>query len=712
MTRSVPMRRIRRLICLTALLTGMGAALPVSAQTLHENYVVLSNGERVGHLRSVQDGREVTLEYHVDNNGRGPQHRVSLTLDDAGFPAEWRIQGRSTFGGDVDEHFTRQDNLLRWTSQSESGEHRADVPMLYVANDDNPWSQGLYARLLMDAPEHTLPVLPGGELRLREVRELTLQSAAGPVTVNAYRLTGLSLDQGYVLLDSDQRLFAQMEGRTVFVREGYEDLEVPLRQTMQTLEAERLRELSQRLTHRFDTPVRIRNVRVFDPVTGEVGALSSVVFFRGRITAITTPDAEASDREAVIDGEGGVLVPGLHDMHSHTSMTSGLFYLAAGVTSTRDMGNNNAFLMDLMPRLESGELAGPRVYHTGFLEGRSPYSARNGFVVDSESAALDAVRWYADHGYWQIKIYNSFNPEWIPAVTAEAHRLGMRVSGHIPAFYTADQAAVEGYDDIAHINQLMLMSWLLEPTEDTRTPLRLTGMARGAGLDLNSERVQSTIALLRENGLAIDTTAVTLEQLMMSRQGQVGPTNAAYVEHMPIGYQRFRRRSFVNINTPEEDRRYREGFETLKGVLKLLHDNGIQMLPGTDYGTGFSVHREHEIYVEAGLTPAESLRLGTLAPEQYMNRDQNLGTIERGKFADFFLIPRDPTADISAIREIRLVVRNGEVFLPSEIYTELGIRPFAPPVHIQPAPEAQPGEIEESGDGFLFDAHAHEGHVH
>ncbi|MEH3158517.1 MAG: hypothetical protein PGN08_05990 [Sphingomonas taxi] len=105
-------------------------------------------------------------------------------------------------------------------------------------------------------------------------------------------------------------------------------------------------------------------------------------------------------------------MPGLADMHSHTSLDSGLFYLAAGVTTTRDMGNKNSFLLDLLPRLETGEIAGPHIVPDGFIEGRSPYSARNGFIPDTLDDAFKAVRWYADRGYREIKIYNSFNPDW------------------------------------------------------------------------------------------------------------------------------------------------------------------------------------------------------------------------------------------------------------------------------------------------------------
>jgi imidazolonepropionase-like amidohydrolase len=116
--------------------------------------------------------------------------------------------------------------------------------------------------------------------------------------------------------------------------------------------------------------------------------------------------------------------------------------------------------------------------------------------------------------------------------------------------------------------------------------------------------------------------------------------------------------------------------------MKLLDDQGIQLLPGTDDTTGFSLHRELELYVKAGLTPAKALRLATYDAERYFHRDQTLGTVERGKLADFILVAGDPTKDIRQIRRVRMTVRGGVVYYPSEIYPFLGVIPFeaAPPV--------------------------------
>jgi hypothetical protein len=389
----------------------------------------------------------------------------------------------------------------------------------------------------------------------------------------------------------------------------------------------------------------------------------------------------------VIDGQGGVVLPGLHDMHSHTTLSSNLFNLAAGITATRDMGNNNERLLAWLAELKAGTLAGPRITPAGFLEGRSPYSARQGFVIDNLADGIKSVRWYADHGYWQIKIYNSMNPDWVAPLAAEAHRLGLGVTGHVPAFSTPDRVLREGYDTIAHVNQLML-GWLLAPGEDTRTPLRLTAMARAKDLDLSSPRVRTTIELMKARHASLDTTDMILERLMLSRSGEVQEGDRAYLDHVPIGYQRYRKRSFVTLDSPAADQAYRTSFDKVLGVTKLLYDNGVQLLPGTDDGTGFSNHRELELYHKAGIPAGEVLRMATLDCETYFGHAADLGSIERGKLADLILLAGDPTADISAVRQVRMTMVGGVAYFPAEIYAWLGVKPFAPPPPVASAPGA------------------------
>lgn len=674
------MARIR-ILGLALAICGVAAGAAMGAT---QSYVVLANGEKVGHLIAEVDGDSARIDFAISNNGRGPKAREQIRFDATGAPTAWSIQGSSLFGNPVQEHYDWAKGVATWASQPDKGKVKAAAAPFYVPADASPWIQGQFARALIKAPGHSLPVLPSGTMRLEEVKKLTLGGGDKAVDLTVYDLSGIDLASSLVVLDAKGDLFA-LPGEGL-VREGYEAEFKQLQAQTRDLALQRAEAAQTRLAHHFATPVRIRNVHVFDPRTLSVGPLSQVSVYGDRIGSIEpeTPGAPNPKGETIIDGQGGTLVPGLHDMHHHVSLQSNLFNLAAGVTAIREMGNDNETLLTWNRLIDEGRLAGPRIVRNGFLEGRSPYSARNGFIADSLEQALADVRWYADHGYWQIKIYNSFNPDWVAPVAAEAHRLGMGVTGHVPAFSSPDRVLNDGYDDIAHVNQLML-GWILSPGEDTRTPLRLTGMARGHDLDLGSDKVKATIALMKAKNAKLDTTAVILERLMMSRSGQVNPGDAPYLSHVPIGYQRYRKRGFVTLDHPGDEEAYAGGYRKVLETLKLLDDNGVELLPGTDDGSGFTLHRELEIYVQAGIPAAKVLRLATLDPEIYFKRDQSLGAIERGKLADFILVDGDPTKDISRIRQVRMTVRGGVVYYPAEIYDYLSVKPFAAPPPVTPA---------------------------
>ena len=658
------------------------APLPSLAGDPVENHLlVIANDETVGKLDSRQDGGHVDISYAVDNNGRGPKTKEALELDARGYPLSWKITGSSLFGAPVDEGYEWQDGTSTWHSQADQGAVAASEPAMYIGGDASPWALGMYARALLNAPDQTLAVLPSGRMHLEKLDTPEAGTSALPITI--YQLSGIGLEPALIALDGRNRLFARFGGRGGLIRAGFEDALPGLNDWARDYELRRLQGIQERLAHSYQAPIRYRNVRVFDTFSRTLGDLVSVLVKDGRIAAVEPPGAAGDPAtEVTVDGQGGTLVPGLIDMHSHSTMESGLYYLAVGVTSTRDMGNDNELLPRIRKAIADGELAGPRITPNGLIEARSPFSVRIGIVVDSLDEALDAVRWYAARGYFEIKTYNSFKKEWVLPVVAEAHRLGMGVTGHVPAFMSPDAVIEAGYSAIAHINQLML-GWLLAPDEDTRTPLRLTGMKRAAHLDLASPRVRHTIELIQEHSTALDTTAVILERLMLSRAGETPPGDEAYLSHMPIGYQRYRKRTFVPLNLPTDDADYQAAFDTLLKTIKLLYDNHIQLLPGTDDTTGFTLQRELELYVKAGLPPADVLTMATLGSATYLKTQDEIGSITPGKFADFLLVAGNPVADISAIRPVRLVSRGGVIYFPAEIYQALNIEPFGAPVDVQ-----------------------------
>jgi hypothetical protein len=232
-----------------------------------------------------------------------------------------------------------------------------------------------------------------------------------------------------------------------------------------------------------------------------------------------------------------------------------------------------------------------------------------------------------------------------------------------------------GYDEMTHINQFMLQ-WVLTPTEDTRSLLRLTALKRLPTLDLNSPRVQKSINMIVDRKLAIDPTVGIHEQLLLNRDGQVPAGAADYLDHMPIGYQRAAKKAWSDTSAPGDDQAYRGAFDKIVATVKMLNERGVFIVPGTDTGGSFTYHRELELLQRAGMTPAEIMKRATYDMARYVGQDQRLGSIARGKLADFFLIPGDPTRDLKAIKTISMVVKDGTVYFPSEIYPRFGIKPF------------------------------------
>ncbi len=650
------------------------AAAPAHAAT--EEFSVITGGNRVGHVTATTEGDQVSIVFDVKNNGRGPTIAEVLRLDAQGMPLSWAVTGATTFGNKVDEKYALADGQARWKDSAGEGSQALAQPRMYVTQNGSPWALGVYARALLAAPDRRMPVLPAGELALEEGKPLQVSDGKSARTVRQFAISGIELDPSYLLLDEADALFAVISPSFIVIRRGYEAEEVRLRQLAADLGEKRLQDIQAKTAHNYGAPVRIRNVRVFNPETGTLGEPVSVLVSGRHISNVQPLDAPATPGEVVIEGEGGTLVPGLFEMHAHTGQDDSILNIAAGVTSFRDMGNDNAVLDDLIASIEAGTVAGPRITRSGFIEGKSPFNSNNGILVNSEAETLAAVRWYAARGYHQVKLYNSMKPEWSVAAVKEAHRLGLRASGHIPAFSNADAMIAAGYDELTHINQIML-GWVLTPEEDTRTLLRLTALKRLANLDLASPRVRTTLDSIVATKVAVEPTIAIHENLLLNQNGQVPRGQADTIDNLPVGEQRDAKQAWSDMSAPGDAAAYAAAFEKVMTTLREMRTRGVLLVPGTDLGGSFAYHRELQLFEQLGYTPAEVLTRATLDMAKYLGQDQSLGSIQRGKLADFFLVAGDPTAELAAIKKIRMVVKDGTVYYPSEIYPNFGIKPFA-----------------------------------
>jgi imidazolonepropionase-like amidohydrolase len=659
----------------TPLLLAAFAALVLqtAAEAAVERYTVMSSSRPVGTLVADGAGNTVTIAYDYKNNGRGPTIAESVTVNAAGLPVAWTVTGATTFGSKVDERFGLEGTTARWTDATGPGTAEVKGPVLYVAQSASPWALSLYARALARAGG-TLPALPGGALRLDEVAKLELSGASGPVQVTAHTVTGIGIEPDTLFLDGGQRMVAYATPEFIVVREGLEAHEARLRGLVADWNTARLATLQTDLAKRPVGDLRIVDVRIFDPERMSLTAPSSVLVRGNRIVAVEGADVRRAG-ETVVEGAGGTLLAGLHEMHAHLGQSDALLNLMAGITTVRDMGNDEPVLDRLIARMDAGELAGPRVVRSGFIEGKSKTNAQATVVVDNAADAVKAVRDAAGKGVFQIKIYNSINPAWVPAMVAEAHRLGLRVAGHIPAFTTTDAMLEAGYDEITHANQLML-NWVLKEGDDTRTLLRITALKRFDGYDINSPAAKRTMGLMKATGAAHDPTLVIMELATRGRKGSFPPGAADWAPHMPVGVQRDLKQPLLDIRTPEDDAAYKGAFDTTLEVMRRLNEQGTLIVPGTDLGGSFWLHRELQLYTQAGMSNAGVLRRATWDMARYLKRGDRFGAVRPGLMADFLLVPGDPVADIKAIKTIGMVVKDGTVYFPTEAYAKLGIKPF------------------------------------
>lgn len=637
-----------------------------------EKYVLISPAGPIGTLTIEQKAGVVSNTWNVDDNGRGSKLVERAVLEKDGRPRTWELEGKGWFGAPVKERFAIEGGKAQWISLDDHGE--ADgKDALYLVNNGTPYSLAVYLKVLLASKGLTHAVLPSGTLRLEKLREVEVGAGKTKEKLTAYALWGLDLAPSFLLARKNQ-LVASLSPGWVTVEERHQADYEALSTLATELSGAAMQKLTSTVRHPIEGALWITNVHVFDSETGKVGPLTSVGVFRDRIVAVGEPAPADAQR---VDGGGGTLLPGLIDSHAHLGIWDGPLHLASGVTFARDPGNDNAQLLSLEQHLTRGDFVGPRVKRSGFLEGQSQFSAHLGFVIDSEQQALEKVRWYADHGFWGVKIYNSMNPDFVKGIAAEAHRLGLHVSGHVPAFMSSTRALEDGYDEINHINQLVLSLMIDVAKEDTRTPLRFTALGeRSAKLDLKGEPFQKLVKLLKDKKATLEPTMATFASLVLARPGTVTRVDAAWLSHAPATVQRARATALLDVPA-EKFPLYDASWKRLGEALLALHQAGVPLVPGTDDVAGLMLHSELEEWVKAGISPADTLRAATLGGARFLGLEVQQGTIARGKRADLYLVEGDPTQDISVIRKGRLTLEDGVFYYPDELHQALGITPFA-----------------------------------
>jgi len=621
-------------------------------------------GNRAGTETVTTEGNTRTIDFEFNDRGRGPKTHTVMSTDAHSVTSSLKTDGNDYFKVPVAETFANG----AWSNGAESGNGKAGF---FVSMYGPPEETGVLARALLAAPNQRLALLPAGEASIRKVGELNVSAGGKTQHVTCYEISGLGFTPSPVWLDDRKGLFASASSWSSTIADGWDSVIPRLLESQDKWHDEAVSQAAARLTHvPAGGGIVITNARLFDPVTMTTTPGTTIVIRGNRIESAGTGVTAPAGLER-IDAQGRTVIPGLWDMHTHNSEDDGMLDIASGVTSVRDLANDTDFLLDLRKKYERGAAIGPRIVLAGIIDGPGKFAGPTKVLVDNQEQALAAVDNYAKLGYEQIKIYSSVKPELVPVIIRRAHEQGLRVSGHIPAFMRAEDAVRDGYDEIQHTNFLFLNFW--PDIQDTRTPIRFTAVAeRAALLDLQSAQVKSFLDLLREKKIVIDPTVTIFEGMFTARKGAMSPGYVVIADRLPPQV----RRGFLTggLPVPEGmDQRYRDSFRSLLAMVKALYDNHITIVAGTDAMAGFSLHRELELYVQAGIPPAEVLRIATLGAASVMKHDDQLGSVAPGKLADLDIIDGDPSTNISDVRKVVTVIKDGKVYDARAVAAQIGV---------------------------------------
>jgi imidazolonepropionase-like amidohydrolase len=523
------------------------------------------------------------------------------------------------------------------------------------------------------SPE-SLKTFPTGEVRIhpRGQDSITIKGRTGQL--DRYTIEGLIWGRETLWFNSDMQLIAEVSVDAEFdhfeaIREGYE----PALGTFVARAGEdgmsALSDLGKQISGARSDKFAVVGGTLIDGTGKSPVNDSAILIENGKIVA-AGPRAQVKVPKGmkVIDATGKTILPGLWDMHAHFEQVEwGPIYLAAGATTVRDCGNELEFITAVRDAVAAGRGLGPRILAAGIVDGDGPYAIGVERVNNPEQAK-EWVDRYHSLGFQQMKIYSSVKRDNVAAVAAEAHRLGMTVTGHIPFGMTAYDGVNAGMDQINHITYIADVMIKPLPADANR----MQRMQAEADIDLASPEALKIIDFLKAHGTVLDPTLVVFESFTAGPDRPIDSFEPGVAKVAPE-----LRTQLEEGGVPEQVLgTVRKVFAKEISIVGALHRAGIPIVAGTDQTVpGYSIYREIELYVEAGFTPMEALQAATIVPARVMKLDNELGTIEAGKRADLILVDGNPLENIHNIRKVKTVITGGTVYDCAELWRSVGFQP-------------------------------------
>lgn len=619
------------------LFTALLFAITLPSDTT--DYVVMNHGRPAGEMRVATDGDSIVVTYaHIDRNrGRWVQSRYGLDVQGAVVSGESRPMTRTGEVSPATDRFELSGDSLRFwrgVSATPSAVGRGDG--IYALGNSTAWDQARVARHLLARTDRSAAALPrGARVRLEIVADTSVPTTQGRARVRLVMLHGTSATPQAVWLDERGDLAASAVAWFVTAHPRF----VPALPVMREIESAYRNAAGTALAATIPVAARgtvvIRNVDLFDSERAVIVPRQSVVIDGDRITVVGPAASVRTPRGAtVINGAGKTLVPGMWDMHTHFQLSSQtnvvLQHLAIGVTTIRDMAADTDVGVSHRDRANALTLVSPRVILAGFIEGPTLWRGPSDVLVSTETEARAWVARYDSLGYKQIKLYNVVHPDLVPAISDEARKRGMRLSGHVPRGLTVGAAIRLGFDEINHA--AFLFSTLYQDSLYVPVMRPYSGVAAivAPNTDVYGPAMTALIEDLKAHHTVVDGTF----------------------------------NLWMRDSTGADSVVAKRGNQNYLRLIKRLYDAGVVLVPGTD-GSSFNAELEH--YEQAGIPAAQVLQIATIGAARVMGEEASFGSIAVGKIADFVLIDGRPQERIADLRKVDLVFRAGRAYTPKAL---------------------------------------------
>ena len=424
--------------------------------------------------------------------------------------------------------------------------------------------------------------------------------------------------------------------------------------------------------------IALTHVRVIDGTGAAAKDDQTIVISEGKIQSVEpSATAKMPANAQTMDLNGYTVMPGLVGMHDHMFFPMGgsppmysnmgssfpRLYLANGVTTIRTTGSVAPYTdIEIKKLIDAGRMIGPKMHITGpYLEGKGSFTPVMHTLADANDARK-LVNYWADQGATSFKAYMNITRDELRAAVEEAHKRGLKVTGHLCSIGYKEAAEI-GIDDLEH--GLFADSEFVANKQPDQCPPGVNASLRQ--LDLNSAAVQETIKVLVAKNVAITSTLPVFEagSAPLSQSG-IGAASAllnprvlnvmstdARVRYLQARARVSSQGDFVALlkKAMEFERAFVQAGGLLIAGLDPTGNGGIV--------AGFGDLREVELLVEAGFTPVEAIKIATLNGAKFLGEDARIGSIAPGKQADLMIVKGNPATTISDIEKVEIVFKDG-----------------------------------------------------